>query len=340
MAVSTFLAIVGLLQNHAAADMYSSAWKQIRSSLITVEGTSGPVGAAVLIDRKGLFLAHANAIPNSKIVAKTYDGKSIPLAVRSVDETTNLVLLEAGWWRDKTATPADVSQIRDYSGQTVLACLPAGPVVGQFVSADRVGVLKPSLRYAPLSEIRFETQDNRVAGAFVFSKDGKLIGVMNATLDPVNGTKKSISTPDAPQRVGEATQDPNPDFGPRGLTVGYALGVEILKRVVDGFKSQSRTVSHPTIGCFFRDASGRGAYIEALLPDSPAARGGLKISDIVIEANGQPIRSHVDFAVFLFKQSVNGVAKLKVKRASQEVDLIVTIGQQDAKSAQSSNSDF
>lgn len=320
------------VQQQALPRQEVSAWDKISQSLVMIEREGKACGYAVLIDSSGLFIAHSSYVREGVNIARARNGNAVALVAESVDEPTQLVLLQAQLWSKDDISSIVVATERELKGKSLIAALPSGPITGTFVSGDRKGLMKPSLRYVPLSEIRFETPNDRVGGAPVFTMDAKLVGILNATLEPA-GSKPAVSKSEVQgggQSIasrGVADQSSN-YAGPAGMTVGYALNANVLERVVNGFKSPGHKVLHPTIGAFFSDSLGQGAVIQAILPDSPAAKGDLRVGDVVFIADEQPVKDHFDLAAILFRQNVGKILILQVRRGNQTVKLSITVGRQ------------
>ncbi|HRF60709.1 MAG TPA: S1C family serine protease [Fimbriimonadaceae bacterium] len=297
-------------------------WDRLAASCVTLEqGAIGATGSAVLIANDGRFLAHRSNVNSNVVSGRLRSGKLITLRLEFVDDPTQLVLLQADGWSESAMTPISVADPRSLAGRTVIAALATGPIRGEFVSSDRAGIMRPSLRYVPLSEIRFEATSQRIGGAMVFTYDGRLAGVMSATLEPMPSIGEI-------NRTLQNTLNEVRRFGPQNMAVGYSLGVDVLQRVVEGFLSPSRRPEHPAIGAFFRDAAGQGALIDSVLPNSPASLSGLRPGDIVVRADSTTINDQFDLAVFLFKQKVGARIQLQVRRMAEQATLAITIGRQ------------
>lgn len=311
------------------------AWDRIGRSVAVLESGGFATGAAALLDAGGAFLAHRSVVSGDRIAARLPSGKMVTLNLVFTDEPTQLALLQAETWTNSDMTPIAVTDGTGLVGRAMLAALPGGPIRGEYITSDRAGIVRPSLRYVPLSEIRFETPDQRFGGALVFSYDGRLTGVISASLEPatkpeeisaakgltaggIDSIIRDRSTPGLAQR-----------FGPGTMTVSYSLGPDILRRVVDGFRSPSRRPAHPSIGCFFRDRGGEGALIEAILSRSPAEVGGMLVGDVIIKANDTTITGVVDLAVFLFRQEPGARISLTARRGTTMVILPITVGRQE-----------
>ena len=120
----------------------------------------------------------------------------------------------------------------------------------------------------------------------------------------------------------------NPIFGPVGMTVAYSLGPSVLRRVVDGFLSKDHKVKHPNVGLFFKEAAEPGALVEVVMKGSPSEQVGIQVGDLIIEANGEPIRGPVDLAVQLFQRNVGDVLTVRFLRKGAEMTVNIKVGTQ------------
>jgi len=308
------------------------AWRQVSRSIANLQSPDGrTTGLAVLIDNKGLFLAHQVAVSDVSIQA-TIDGRLLSLKQVASDDQTQLVALLAENWQAGEVPVVGVAQAEIKEGETLLTATVGGPVQSELVANDRAGVMKPSLRYTPLQELNLERTTSAVGGALVFNRRGELVGVLGATLEPIQVAKVKMGSADSGARGGVAAP-PGALFGPQGLTVGYALGPNLINRVVKGFRSPDRKVEHPSIGVFFKGSTRQGALIELVKEGSPAAKADIRVGDLVTEANGRPIRSPVDFAVFLFNQDVGQTIQLRITRGDQQMSVTVAVGSMTLLSA-------
>ncbi len=301
-------------------------WTSVSRSIASLHSPQGKVtGIAVLIDDRGIFLAHQVAIPGPESQA-TIEGHLYTFKKIATDEQTQLVALQAQDWKANTLPVIKVARGELQQGETLLAATTSGPVQSELVSNDRAGVMKPSLRYTPLQELKLERTGEGIGGALVFNRRGELVGVLGATLEPVSVSKVSMGSAGGTRQADGLPAQRN--FGPQGLTVGYALGPNLISRVVAGFRSETHKVDHPSIGVFFRSSARQGALIELVKDGSPAGKAGIQVGDLVTEANGKPVRSPIEFAILLFNQNVGDELKLKLMRGDKELSVILVVGSQ------------
>ncbi len=323
-----------------------AALRRIDPAIIRLLNAGTVTGVGVLIDSQGDFLAHKNAVGGSIIFGRLSSGEMIQLSVASVDEVTQLVMLRAEGWRPINRTPVSVLANESPMVQNASAAnstrlviiLSDRPIRAEMSAGSIVGVIAPSRRGMTLSEIRFEAPNASVGGGLVFSLDGKLAGVLGATLE-------SQANQNSSQRAGLAggggvgggladssvfaakTVTRNSNFGPNFMTVGYSVSPDIIARVVDGFRSPTHQVNHPALGLMCRDApAGEGALIDSIVPNSPAQAAGLKAGDIVTEINGTPIANQLEYTRVLLKQRQGDTVSVKIRRGAETLTFSVRVG--------------
>ncbi len=324
---SLALALLGP-QSQAAAE--NPGWGTVAPSVAFLLAGGTPVGVAALLDDKGHFLAFQPNLGDGPIVGRLATGETVMLSLVATDPQTQLVLLLAPAWSPGQRPPVQVAP-RAVVGDRLLAVTPGGPAFGQFAGDERLGIVRPSLRYALFSEVRIEAT-GPLGGAMVFDRQGRLVAVLGATLTPETpgeGHERLAQT----QRLGNAApvavpKRSVPDYGPQGMTVAYSFSPKVLARVVDGFLSPTRSVQHPTVGFLFRAADRPGALVEVVRPGLPAAVAGVLTGDLVVKANGKDVRSPRDLAQVLLALDVGDKLSLIVVRDGEERTLEVTVGAQ------------
>jgi membrane-associated protease RseP (regulator of RpoE activity) len=248
-----------------------------------------------------------------------------------VDEITQLALIQASEWQNLDMKTAMLAKTNNAPNSDVLVATSSGPRIAKFIASDKPGVLRPSLRYAPLSEIQLDKTD-KVGGALVFNMKGELIGIVAATLQPVvkGSSPGFVASKPArkPVTIGYHAGSHREHGTESRFTVAFAQGVEILERVIEGFRAPSRKPVHPSIGAFFRDVVGPGAMVEVVMPNSPASRGNLQVGDIVLKVNDRKIEDAIDLAVLLFRQKIGKALHIVVKRQNELDELKVVVGPQ------------
>lgn len=329
----SLLSLLIVTAPQAALQEASPVWSQVKSSVIYLQGRNGVSGVAALIDDTGLFLSHSSAVETQQMRAKFNDGRTFSLFVLNHDPHTQLTLLQATYWSQGERRVIKVASKTTTKNVELLAATPAGPKVGEFIAAGKVGMMKPSLRYVPLSEVQLLSSDEKIGGSMVFNKTGELVGVLGATLAASKKATTSAEDLTLALRSGGSTggggfggggtgggsgggssRRGSDQYGPR-MIVAYALGREVLQRVVAGFTSPSRQVQHPSIGLFFKASlNGRGVLVDSVLAGSPSSQAGLRPGDIVLDVDGVSVNSPVELAVLLFRQEIGDTIVVRYLR--------------------------
>jgi len=337
--VSTALSLGIGWSGQQLASSEALALRKIEPSIVRVMSGTQVSGVGVLVDQAGYFLAHRSAVNGPVLFGKFSTGEIVQLSVASVDDVTQLALLRAEGWR---AVNRDVASVQapqsDYvqkasvrNATRVLIVLADRTTRGDLTASNLVGVMAPSRRGLTLSEIRFEDPQTTVGGGLAFTLDGRLVGVLGATLD-----SPTTQTPGADLRgLGEVlgggggglgANRTKAAFGPSTMTVAYSISPDILERVVAGFRSPGRVPQHPALGLMCRDAAGQGALIDSVRDGSTAAQAGIKAGDVVVELAGNPIRNQVDYTRVLIKLKVGDTVRVLLRRGQEQVTLDVKVG--------------
>jgi putative serine protease PepD len=108
--------------------------------------------------------------------------------------------------------------------------------------------------------------------------------------------------------------------------VGFAIPVNIATEIADQLIEQG-FVQHPFLGVagidVNRELAGRlgvedGAYIEQVVPDTPAAEAGLQEGDVIVEIAGENIGSMQDLIGAVLRQEVGDAVDITYIRDGQE----------------------
>jgi len=301
-----------------------------------------PRGLGICVDKKGYFLAHKSACPNSILFGKLASGPQIELRQVAMDEPTQMVLLFSPTLAEGVVPPVSLGAEPEKSGGTLLAILTSGPLRAEFVSGERFGVVNPSRRLVPLNELRFEAASSQIGGGLVFNLDGSLLGVLGATLGMGETNRaeyqkvaNDLAAPPGAARSGlggggglalPRNTLPAAQFGPAPQTVAYSVSSSVLQRVVGGLLSPSHKVVHPAIGVFCKDAAEPGAEVASIQPGSPAEKAGIQPGDIITSIGEAPVRNQVDVARITMRLRIGTTIDVKFKRDGQDMTAKVAVG--------------
>lgn len=313
----------------------ANAWKAIEPR-IGYAVTGG--GVVALINDQGFFVAHRSAISGGAPFAFVRMGNNQMVQVKYVtgDETTQLVLLQAEGWKPDPSLFKNVSAYTSRlekglaNGSSLIAVLPSGPIRAVLSENDKVGIL-PSKRGVTLNEIRFERPGTNFGGGLIFTMDGRLMGVLGATLDvPASpSANKSGFTTNSQSRTGANSGSGGGAammFGPGQMTVAYSISSDVLARVIDGFLSPNRKATLPVVGLFCSDFKGGGAEITSVTTGSSADVAGLKVGDVITRMGDSPIMNVADFMRCVLRQEVGATIAVMFKRGGEILTVDMKVG--------------
>lgn len=313
---------------------------RLQQQVLVLKGKGRTTGDAALIDSKGLFVAHRETVNGPTMTGIGSDGRSYRLTRLAVDDPSGLVLLSAQGWNRPGVPSVTCADQAPKNGARLLAVSPSGVFSAEMVRSDRFGVFASSRRISQLIEVKFESAPSQVAGALLFSKDGQFLGALHATLDakeqsPSQNSVMDAAAPALDQNKQEA-RSPKPamkvasplaqsaglglaatQVGPERLTVAYAVGTSSLRNILDGFRSPTHEVWRPVLGVMVKDAPEGGAWIETVLPDSPAERFGLRAGDVIFQIGPMAIRNQIDFAKAMLQQKAGAQLQVAYLRSGQ-----------------------
>jgi putative serine protease PepD len=121
------------------------------------------------------------------------------------------------------------------------------------------------------------------------------------------------------------------------IGLGFAIPSNTAKRIADEI-IKNGSVSHGLLGAFVSDATNSdamasftvGAKVEKLTAGGPAEKAGLKVGDIVISFDGEPIDSASKLTAVVRSKAAYTKVPLKVLRNGKEVSLQATLGDANA----------
>lgn len=117
--------------------------------------------------------------------------------------------------------------------------------------------------------------------------------------------------------------------------IGFAIDINAIKPIINEFLEKG-TVSRPFLGIRYRFISKdvailnevpQGAYIQEVVLDSPAEKGGIREGDIITKINNQLIDEEGKVAEIISKSNVGANLELQIWRDEKELKLKAQIGE-------------
>jgi Do/DeqQ family serine protease len=118
--------------------------------------------------------------------------------------------------------------------------------------------------------------------------------------------------------------------------IGFAIPANMVKVVVASAKGGGSAVKRPWLGARLQAVTPEiaeglglkrptGALVASVIPTSPAARAGLKTSDLITAVDGQPVEDPNAFDYRFATKALGGNAQLGIVRSGKEAKLSVAL---------------
>lgn len=121
-----------------------------------------------------------------------------------------------------------------------------------------------------------------------------------------------------------------------GQNIGFAIPINVVKDSLKNF-NETGQFKRPFLGVAYTMLSResallnsvpQGAYVQEVIPNSPAAKGGIEKGDIIVKADGADIKNEdKSLTNLIAKRKVGDIITLSVFRNNKIIDLKVTLEQ-------------
>ena len=266
------------------------------------------LGSGVIISKDGYIATNQHVISNAdRILVKFDDKREFPAKVVGIDKSTDLALLKINANDLPFATLGDSDKLK--VGEWVVAI---GSPFG-FGHSATAGIISGKGRRIGREIVPFIQTDAAInpgnSGGPLFNMDGDIIGINSQILSKSGGY----------------------------LGLSFAVPSNVLRNVVTQLKNYGY-VAHGYLGLSFQEMTGdiaksfgldrpSGALVANIVLDSPAAKAGLKMGDIILKLNDVKILDAEQLPALVGNIKPGTQVKLTLFRAGKEQELMITIGQ-------------
>jgi serine protease Do len=269
------------------------------------------LGSGVIISPDGYIVTNNHVIDGAVDIRVTMtDRRILPAKLIGADPLTDLAVIKIEGSNLPSVPLGDSTQL--HPGQTVLAF---GNPLGFRFTVTR-GIVSALNRPNPYAA------DRRSPGQFIQT---------DAAINPGNSGGPLVNAHG--EVVGINTFLVSETGGFSGM--GFAIPAQIVKPTVDNLIKFGK-VSHGYIGIgisdvtpdeaqFFHVSDASGAVVTQVEPNSPGAKAGLKIGDVITEVNGKSVIDAGALQVEVGQKQPGTTLHLKALRDGKSVDLPVTL---------------
>ncbi len=256
-------------------------------------------GSGFVLDPSGIIVTNNHVVGQAdKILVSFTDGSELPARIIGTDELTDIAVIKVDASHALPAVPWGNSQIVQVGDWIMAAGNPFG--LGGSVTAGIVSARGRDIGAGPFDD--FFQLDAPInpgnSGGPSFNMAGEVVALNTAIVSPTGGS----------------------------VGIGFAIPSEIASRIVDELLEKGH-VDRGWLGVEL-DTTGHahGAAIAAVNRGGPAARGGLHSGDLVTAINGERVENTRELIRDVSAVNPGAIARLRVRRGTQTVDLAVTVG--------------
>jgi serine protease Do len=271
------------------------------------EGLKRGSGSGFIVDPRGLMFTNNHVVEGAvKIRVRLDDGRAFEAEVLGRDPLTDLALLKLKGNVDKLPFvklgDSTAMRVGDF---TVAIGNPFG--LASSVSLGIVSALDRNIQAGPYDQ--FLQTDAAInpgnSGGPLFNLKGEVIGINTAIVGGGTGIGFAV-----PSNVARALQ---PQLEKEGTVTRGWLGVAIQDFTPRLAKAMGLSVAD-------------GALVTGVNEGSPAARGGLKVDDVVTAVDGQHVGSSAQLSRTIALKRPESQVKLAVYRGGKPNEVTLTIG--------------
>ncbi|MBN8972478.1 MAG: DegQ family serine endoprotease [Rhizobiales bacterium] len=269
------------------------------------------LGSGVMVDPSGLVVTNNHVIEGAdQVKVSLADKREFEAEIVLKDTRTDLAVLRLKNVKEKFPT-LDFANSDDLQvGDVVMAVgNPFG--VGQTVTHGIVSALART--QVGITDYQFFIQTDAAinpgnSGGALVDMAGKLVGINTAIFSRSGGSQG----------------------------IGFAIPANMVRVVVASAERGGKAVKRPWLGARLQVvtpeiadtlslARPTGALVVKVVPGSPAARGGLKLSDLIISVDGQTVDDPNAFGYRFATRPIGGKVDIEVQRSGKVVKLAIPL---------------
>ena len=270
---------------------------------IEVEGAEGSgSGSGVLLRSDGHVLTNHHVIDGAeKITVVMADGEERPGKLIGGDPDTDVAVIKVDGASLPTATLGSATNLK-VGNQAIAIGSPLGLAGGPSLSVGVVSAL----------------------GRQVDSRDGPPLLDMIQTDAPIApGSSGGALLDSAGAVIGITTAIAVSDVGAEGL--GFATPIDIARDVAEQLITTGKVV-HVWLGIEGEDGtSNSGALVRKIRPDSPAAKAGVQVRDVITSIEGKAVTSMSALVVALRTRKPGQVVTIGLNRDGKPLKVDATL---------------
>jgi putative serine protease PepD len=303
--------------NGEAKTAVGEAVKIIGPSVVTITsdvsngmgGNGQSAGTGIIITPEGEIVTNNHVVEGANTIMVRLAGQvdPVPATLLAADPSNDLALIKINGKDLPAATFADPNTIA--VGDPVVAmgyalALDGEPTVtsGIISAMNRTLAIDAEVSLDGLIQTDTAISSGNSGGPLV-NLDGQVVGINTAVA--------------------------RDDMSSAANNVGFAISVTEILDVLDWLRSNTdgsvRVSGFLGVTIASRNDGGQGAVIQTVAPGSPASTAGLKVGDIVLEVDGQPISGQVGLVAAIRDASPGDEVTIKFERGGSMETALATL---------------
>jgi serine protease Do len=278
------------------------------------------LGSGFIVDSQGYIVTNNHVVDGaSKIKVKLQDGRELTGTVVGTDPQTDLAVVKVNASALPTLKLGNSDQVK----------------IGEWVLAFG----------SP-----FGLEQTMTAG--IISAKGRDIGAGNydsflqtdAAINPGNSGGPLVNLRGEVVGINTMILSQSGGFQGVGLAIPATMADNVYRQLISsgkvtrGWLGVSIQEINPALAKSFNVKTEEGVLVAQVEPNSPAAKSGIRSGDIILEYNGQEIKTPKDLSIAVANTKVGVPSKLKVLRDGKAIDMNVPVGSKPAERAEASPS--
>ena len=284
----------------------------ITPSVVTIDATSNAgeaIGTGIIISADGEVVTNNHVVEGSTTVNVVLNGETEPrkATVLATDPSNDLGLIKID-----NVTGLTPATFADPDGLAV-----GDEVVAVGYALDLDG--GPSVTSGIISALNRTMQNDNGALNRLIQTDAAISsGNSGGPLINMSGQVVGVNTAVARSTGTSAANN-----------IGFAISVGEVKRVIEVLRTEGkgtkRQQGYLGIALSDRNDGGVGAVVSEVAADSPAEKAGLKVNDIVLQVNGQPITGQGALIGIIRDAAPGDKVEIIVERDTKRITLNATL---------------
>jgi Do/DeqQ family serine protease len=269
------------------------------------------LGSGVMVDSSGLVVTNVHVIEGAdQVKVSLADKREFEAEIVLKDSRSDLAVLRLKDVHEKFPTLDFANSDELMVGDVVLAIgNPFG--VGQTVTHGIISALART--QVGITDYQFFIQTDAAinpgnSGGALVDMTGKLAGINTAIFSRSGGSQG----------------------------IGFAIPANMVRVVVASAKSGGKAVKRPWLGARLQAVTPEiaetlgvklpnGALVASVVANSPAARAGMKLSDLIVTIDGQTVEDPNAFDYRFATRPIGGTAEVDVQRGGKTLKLNVPL---------------